>query len=146
MFTKELADDRIMVMPTTKIIITKPFILISQLTKQYGTLCYNNHYTNINYNRFVPTLLIFRYLLEFSDTSYAILESGDIHTDIGIWFINLCLIIKIKQNGLRVENDITILATTRSNTFRDLGFMNQPELLNVAQQTTHEIDYSWRCF
>jgi superfamily I DNA and/or RNA helicase len=33
---------------------------------------------------------------------------------------------------LGAENDIAILATTRSNTSRDLGFMNQPELLNVA--------------
>jgi superfamily I DNA and/or RNA helicase len=33
---------------------------------------------------------------------------------------------------LGVEIDITILATTQSNTSRDLGFMNQPELLNVA--------------
>jgi superfamily I DNA and/or RNA helicase len=33
---------------------------------------------------------------------------------------------------LGAENDIVILATTRSNTSRDLGFMNQPELLNVA--------------
>jgi AAA domain-containing protein len=33
---------------------------------------------------------------------------------------------------LGAENDVVILATTRSNTFRDLGFMNQPELLNVA--------------
>jgi superfamily I DNA and/or RNA helicase len=30
------------------------------------------------------------------------------------------------------ENDIVILATTRSNSSRDLGFMRQPELLNVA--------------
>jgi superfamily I DNA and/or RNA helicase len=30
------------------------------------------------------------------------------------------------------ENDIIILATTSSNTSRDLGFVNQPELLNVA--------------
>jgi hypothetical protein len=30
------------------------------------------------------------------------------------------------------ENDIIILATTRSNNSRDLGFVNQPELLNVA--------------
>jgi len=28
--------------------------------------------------------------------------------------------------------DVVILATTRSNSSRDLGFMNQPELLNVA--------------
>ena len=33
---------------------------------------------------------------------------------------------------LGAENDIVILATTRSNSTRDLGFMNQPELLNVA--------------
>jgi superfamily I DNA and/or RNA helicase len=33
---------------------------------------------------------------------------------------------------LGAENDIAILATTRSNSSRDLGFMNQPELLNVA--------------
>ena len=33
---------------------------------------------------------------------------------------------------LGAENDIIILATTRSNSSRDLGFMNQPELLNVA--------------
>jgi superfamily I DNA and/or RNA helicase len=33
---------------------------------------------------------------------------------------------------LGAENDVVILATTRSNTTRDLGFMNQPELLNVA--------------
>ena len=33
---------------------------------------------------------------------------------------------------LGAENDIVILATTRSNSSRDLGFMNQPELLNVA--------------
>lgn len=33
---------------------------------------------------------------------------------------------------LDAENDITILASTRSNSSRDLGFMNQPELLNVA--------------
>lgn len=33
---------------------------------------------------------------------------------------------------LGAENDIVVLATTRSNTSRDLGFMNQPELLNVA--------------
>jgi AAA domain-containing protein len=33
---------------------------------------------------------------------------------------------------LGAENDVVILATTRSNTSRDLGFMNQPELLNVA--------------
>jgi len=30
------------------------------------------------------------------------------------------------------ENNIVILATTRSNNSRNLGFMNQPELLNVA--------------
>lgn len=30
------------------------------------------------------------------------------------------------------EDDVVILATTRSNTSRDLGFVNQPELLNVA--------------
>jgi AAA domain len=30
------------------------------------------------------------------------------------------------------ENDVVILATTRSNASRDLGFVNQPELLNVA--------------
>ena len=30
------------------------------------------------------------------------------------------------------ENDIIILATTRSNTSRNLGFMDQAELLNVA--------------
>jgi superfamily I DNA and/or RNA helicase len=30
------------------------------------------------------------------------------------------------------ENNIVILATTRSNNSRDLGFINQPELLNVA--------------
>jgi superfamily I DNA and/or RNA helicase len=33
---------------------------------------------------------------------------------------------------LGAENDIVILATTRSNSSRDLGFMKQPELLNVA--------------
>jgi superfamily I DNA and/or RNA helicase len=33
---------------------------------------------------------------------------------------------------LGAENDIVVLATTRYNTSRDLGFMNQPELLNVA--------------
>jgi superfamily I DNA and/or RNA helicase len=33
---------------------------------------------------------------------------------------------------LGAENDIVILATTRSNSSRDLGFMTQPELLNVA--------------
>ena len=33
---------------------------------------------------------------------------------------------------LGAENDIIILATTRSNSSRDLGFMTQPELLNVA--------------
>ncbi|MGB8936133.1 MAG: AAA domain-containing protein [Candidatus Nitrosopolaris sp.] len=33
---------------------------------------------------------------------------------------------------LGAENDIVILATTCSNSSRDLGFMNQPELLNVA--------------
>jgi AAA domain len=33
---------------------------------------------------------------------------------------------------LGAENDVLILATTRSNPSRDLGFMNQPELLNVA--------------
>jgi superfamily I DNA and/or RNA helicase len=33
---------------------------------------------------------------------------------------------------LGAENDIVILASTRSNSSRDLGFMNQPELLNVA--------------
>ena len=30
------------------------------------------------------------------------------------------------------ENDIIIFATTRSNPSRDLGFIIQPELLNVA--------------
>jgi hypothetical protein len=30
------------------------------------------------------------------------------------------------------ENNIVILATTGSNNSRNLGFMNQPELLNVA--------------
>jgi superfamily I DNA and/or RNA helicase len=30
------------------------------------------------------------------------------------------------------ENDITILATTCSNSSRELGFVMQPELLNVA--------------
>ncbi len=30
------------------------------------------------------------------------------------------------------ENDIVILATTRSKSSRELGFMTQPELLNVA--------------
>ncbi len=30
------------------------------------------------------------------------------------------------------ENDVVILATTRSNSSRELGFMTQPELLNVA--------------
>jgi superfamily I DNA and/or RNA helicase len=30
------------------------------------------------------------------------------------------------------ENDVVILATTRSNSLNDLGFMTQPELLNVA--------------
>jgi superfamily I DNA and/or RNA helicase len=30
------------------------------------------------------------------------------------------------------ENDVIILATIRSNASRDLGFVNQPELLNVA--------------
>jgi superfamily I DNA and/or RNA helicase len=30
------------------------------------------------------------------------------------------------------ENDIVIVATTRSNSSGDLGFMNQHELLNVA--------------
>ena len=29
---------------------------------------------------------------------------------------------------LGAENDVLILATTRSNPSRDLGFMNQPEL------------------
>ena len=33
---------------------------------------------------------------------------------------------------LGAENEIVILATTRSNSSRDLGFMTQPELLNVA--------------
>ena len=33
---------------------------------------------------------------------------------------------------LGAENDIIIFATTRSNTSRDLGFIIQPELLNVA--------------
>ena len=33
---------------------------------------------------------------------------------------------------LGAENDIVIFATTRSNPSRDLGFMIQPELLNVA--------------
>jgi superfamily I DNA and/or RNA helicase len=33
---------------------------------------------------------------------------------------------------LGCENNIVILATTRSNNSRNLGFMNQPELLNVA--------------
>ena len=33
---------------------------------------------------------------------------------------------------LGAENDIVVLATTRSNDCKDLGFMNQPELLNVA--------------
>jgi superfamily I DNA and/or RNA helicase len=33
---------------------------------------------------------------------------------------------------LGCENNIIILATTRSNNSRNLGFMNQPELLNVA--------------
>ena len=33
---------------------------------------------------------------------------------------------------LGAENDIIILATTRSNASRELGFMNEPELLNVA--------------
>jgi len=33
---------------------------------------------------------------------------------------------------LGAENDIIILATTRSNSSRELGFMRQPELLNVA--------------
>jgi superfamily I DNA and/or RNA helicase len=33
---------------------------------------------------------------------------------------------------LGAENDIIILATTRSNSSRELGFMTQPELLNVA--------------
>jgi superfamily I DNA and/or RNA helicase len=30
------------------------------------------------------------------------------------------------------ENDIIIFATTRSNPTRDLGFVTQPEILNVA--------------
>jgi superfamily I DNA and/or RNA helicase len=30
------------------------------------------------------------------------------------------------------ENDVIVLATTRSNSSRDLGFISQPELLNVA--------------
>ena len=38
----------------------------------------------------------------------------------------------IVHRMLGAENDIVILATTRSNSARDLGFMNQPELLNVA--------------
>jgi superfamily I DNA and/or RNA helicase len=42
----------------------------------------------------------------------------------------VCCITVHKMLG--AENDIVILATTRSNTSRDLGFMNQPELLNVA--------------
>jgi superfamily I DNA and/or RNA helicase len=33
---------------------------------------------------------------------------------------------------LGAENDVLILATTRSNLSRDLGFMNQHELLNIA--------------
>jgi superfamily I DNA and/or RNA helicase len=33
---------------------------------------------------------------------------------------------------LGAENDVVILATNRSNSSSDLGFMNQPELLNVA--------------
>ena len=33
---------------------------------------------------------------------------------------------------LGAENDIIIFATRPSNTSRDLGFVNQPELLNVA--------------
>ena len=33
---------------------------------------------------------------------------------------------------LEAENDIIIFATTRSNQSRDLGFIIQPELLNVA--------------
>jgi hypothetical protein len=33
---------------------------------------------------------------------------------------------------LGAENDIVILATTRSNSSRELGFITQPELLNVA--------------
>ena len=33
---------------------------------------------------------------------------------------------------LGAENDIIIFATTRSNPSRDLGFIIQPELLNVA--------------
>lgn len=33
---------------------------------------------------------------------------------------------------LGAENDIVVLATTRSNSLGELGFMTQPELLNVA--------------
>ncbi len=33
---------------------------------------------------------------------------------------------------LGAENDIVILGTTRSSSSRDLGFMTNPELLNVA--------------
>jgi AAA domain len=33
---------------------------------------------------------------------------------------------------LGAENDVLILATTRSNLSRDLGFMNQSELLKIA--------------
>ena len=33
---------------------------------------------------------------------------------------------------LEAENDIIIFATTRSNQFNNLGFIIQPEMLNVA--------------
>lgn len=35
------------------------------------------------------------------------------------------------------ENDIIIFATTRSNHSKELGFMIQPELLNVATSRQH---------
>ena len=42
------------------------------------------------------------------------------------------IVCKTGHRTLGGENDVIILATTRSNTSRDLGFVNQPELLNVA--------------
>jgi superfamily I DNA and/or RNA helicase len=40
---------------------------------------------------------------------------------------------------LGAENDIVILATTRSNSSRDLGFMNQLELLNATYERCRRI-------
>ena len=42
------------------------------------------------------------------------------------------IVCKTIHKMLGGENDIVIFATTRSNASRDLGFVNQPELLNVA--------------